>query len=295
MRPRIVLGALAFLLWSPSVQADGPRLEPLSEVTWVESDPRFGGYSGLHLSEDGSSFLVISDKGTWARGTLERTDGKIEAARMTAIGDLHEISGAPLGDGNFDAEGLAVDAEGRAYVSFEAFHRVRRYDDIDGPAIRVPSHPDFAKLQPNSGLEAIALNADGTLYAIPERSGVIDRPFPVYRLRDGKWDRSLKIRRDGAFLVSDATFGPDGRLYVLERDFGWLKGFASRVRRFDLGPDGFTNEVTLLETPFGALDNMEAISTWRDPDGRIRVTLLSDDNFFPLQRTLFAEYVLAGE
>ena len=26
-----------------------------------------------------------------------------------------------------------------------------------------------------------------------------------------------------------------------------------------------------------------------------RVTLVSDDNFFPLQRTMFAEYLLAGE
>ena len=40
---------------------------------------------------------------------------------------------------------------------------------------------------------------------------------------------------------------------------------------------------------------MEGISVWRDPHGRIRVTLISDDNFFPLQRTMFAEYLLVGE
>ncbi len=67
------------------------------------------------------------------------------------------------------------------------------------------------------------------------------------------------------------------------------------MRRFTLGPDGFGDEVTLLETPFGELDNMEGISIWRDGEGRIRVTLISDDNFFPLQQTMFAEYVLTGE
>ena len=53
--------------------------------------------------------------------------------------------------------------------------------------------------------------------------------------------------------------------------------------------------MTLLRTRFGELDNMESISTWRDAEGRIRVTLLSDDNFFPLQRTMFAEYILAED
>ena len=38
--------------------------------------------------------------------------------------------------------------------------------------------------------------------------------------------------------MTDADFGPDGQLYLLERDFGWLAGFATRVRRFTLGPDG---------------------------------------------------------
>ena len=69
---------------------------------------------------------------------------------------------------------------------------------------------------------------------------------------------------------------------------------ATRVRRFDVGPDGFTDEVTLLRTDFGALDNMEGLAAWRDPQGRIRVTLLSDDNFFVLQRTMFAEFILEG-
>jgi hypothetical protein len=214
---------------------------------------------------------------------------------MRAHGHLHAIDGAPLKDAELDAEGLALDARGRAYVSFEGFHRVRRYGDIDGSAFSVPSHPDFRRLQENSGLEALATDADGTLYAIPERSGALERPFPVYRLRAGRWDKALKLRRDGTFLPVDADFGPDGRLYLLERDFKWLGGFATRVRRFALGPEGFGDEVTLLETGFGELDNMEGISVWRDAEGRIRATLMSDDNFFPLQRTIFAEYLLAGE
>ncbi len=192
-----------------------------------------------------------------------------------------------------DAEGLDIDARGRAYVSFEGFHRIRRYDRLDGPAANVPSHRDFAGLQNNSALEALAIDEDGTLYVIPERSGAIDRPFPVYRLKGGKWDKTLRLRRDGDFLVVDADFGPDGRLYVLERSFRWLGGFATRIRRFSIGPEGLGDEITLLETRIGEMDNMEGMSVWRDEEGRTRVTLISDDNFFALQRTMFTEFVLA--
>jgi hypothetical protein len=287
---------LALLLaWSAlAARAGGPVLLPDARVTWRESTPGFGGYSGLAVSADGGSFLAISDKGTWARGRFERRDGRLHGAHLVAQGPLHGVLGAPLTGVDTDAEGLAVDAAGRAWVSFEGFHRVRRYDDIDGPAEQVPSHPDFPRLQFNSGLEALALDAAGTLYAIPERSGAWERPFPVYRFRDGRWDDGPSLRRDGTFLVVDADFGPDGDLYVLERDFRWLGGFATRVRRFGLGPDGFRDEVTLLGTGFGELDNMEGISVWQDDAGRIRVTLISDDNFFALQQTMFAEYVLAG-
>lgn len=276
-----------------TAQAEGPRLVHDSTVDWREPWETFGGFSGIRLSEDGTGFTTITDRAHWATGTLERRDGRIVGVRTTEHGRLRGVDGQRLRGEDVDSEGLALDAEGRAYISFEGFHRIRRYDRLRGAARAIPGHPDFPGLQHNSGLEALAIDADGTLYAIPERSGALDRPFPVYRLRDGAWDKRLRIRRDGSFLPVDADFGPDGRLYLLERDFTWI-GFATRVRSFAIGPDGIEDERTLLRTRFGELDNMEGMSVWRDPEGRTRVTLISDDNFFPLQRTIIAEYVLEG-
>lgn len=285
-------GVLALALAAGPAAAAGPILTFDAQVTWSDSDPQFGGFSGIEVLESGEALMAISDRGAWASAEMLRDGGRLTAVRTTGIGPLRAISGAGLGEREVDAEGLARDAEGNFYVSFEVFHRIRRYRDIGGHAEDVPPHPEFRTLQRNSALEALAIDADGALYAIPERSGAWERPFPVYRLANGRWDRDLELRRDGTFLVAGADFGPDGRLYLLERDFRWLGGFSSRIRSFHLGPSGFDDEVTLLETGFGAIDNMEGISVWRDPAGRTRVTLISDDNFFALQRTVVIEYLL---
>lgn len=292
---RAVLLALALAVGLAAAQATspGPRMELDNRIVWSSSEPGFGGFSAIEVLDDGAGFLAISDRGRWASGRFERAGGRIEGAELTGIGRLRGVNGKPLpGGSQSDAEGMAVDASGRVYVSFEGFHRIRRYDEIEGPAAEVPSHPDFRRLQQNSALEALAIDADGVLYTIPERSGKVDRPFPVYRLRNGVWDKELEIPRSGEFLVAGADFGPDGRLYVLERAFAWYSGFATRVRRYELGPHGFDAGLTLLESSFGSVDNYEGISVWRGDGGEIRVTLIADDNFFALQSTAIAEYIV---
>lgn len=89
-----------------------------------------------------------------------------------------------------------------------------------------------------------------------------------------------------------ADFGPDGRLYLLERDFRGIGGFASRLRRFDLTERGFDGETTLFQTPFSLHDNLEGLSIWRDAQGGLRATMISDDNFLFVQQTQIVEHRL---
>lgn len=138
----------------------------------------------------------------------------------------------------------------------------------------------------------MAIDRRGWLYAIPERSGVLTRPFPVYRYNGKKWDKKLNIPRKAPFLVVGADFGPDQKLYVFERNFKFPIGFATRIRRFTLTASGFQNEETLLETRLGLHDNLEGISVWKDKRNRIRITLVSDNNFKFFQRTELVEYVV---
>lgn len=252
--------------------------------------------SGLALSEDGTVLTSVSDKGGWARAQLDRDrEGRLKGVRTLASGRLKDAGGAALSGRNIDAEGLALAHDGTFFISFEAHHRVAAYADIAGPSRPLPVPREFTALQNNSGLEALFLGPAGRPHAIPERSGRLARPFPLYRLDEGtRWRLAGEVPRRPPHLVVGADFGPDGRLYVLERDFAGLRGFSTRIRRFRLSARGLDREEILLETPHGRHGNLEGIDVWRGADGRIRATAIADDNESIFQRTEIVEYVLEG-
>ena len=263
----------------------------LSSAVWTNSDPRFGGFSGLELSDDGKRLTTISDRGgVITTATLIRTDGHLTEISEPQFQRLLRPNGKPRSE-FLDAEELALAVDGTMSISVEGpHHRIfQAKRDTEFRFDRLPRHPDFAALQPNSSLEALAIGPDGALYTIPERSGRASRPFPVYRLRDGEWDIPFRIPRRGSFLMVGADIGPDERFYVLERHFTGI-GFQSRVRRFEM--DG-TGEETLLETANGTHDNLEGISVWRDAEDHLRMTMISDDNFRFFQQTQIVEYQIS--
>ena len=284
---RTALGLAAWLLAVPV--AGGTYL---GSYTWVPPFRDAGGYSALWLAPDGPGFVTLSDRGAWIRGTLARdTDGVVAGITVTARGTLAPEAGRrPRDKYGRDAESIAV-VGGAVYVAYEGRSRIMRFDDLDGVPVPLPVPSAFRTFDGNAGIEALAADADaeGRLYAIPEASGDLRRPFPVFRFADGAWTVPFTLPRRGGFLVSGADVGPDGRLYVLEREFA-LIGFRTRIRSLTLeGRD----ERTEFESALGQHDNLEGIDVWRDATGRLRVTMISDDNQRPrFQRTEFVDYLL---
>ncbi len=276
-----LLGALWFL---PTLAA--PALRHDASITMQMNDPRFGGFSSLEVAADGLSFMATSDKGSLLRGDILRENGRMVGVANLRLTDILDSKGAPLTSYHVDAEGLAVSERGEIYISFEANHRVMVQTGPEAVPEFVPKHPEFRSLINNSGLEALAIAPDGTLFAIPERSGEVTRPFPVYRFQNGDWDKRWSIPRIGDYLVTGADVFA-GHLYVLERKFSL--GFSSRVRRFEIG--AMAGEV-LLETRPGRYDNTEGIALWQPLGEPVRVVLISDDNFLFLQRSQLVELVL---
>lgn len=294
MRRRSVRAVILFLLLAGLQSSAGPLPAKgfLQDISFYGRGPLFGGLSALQMTPDGMNFVAQSDHGAYVSGVFERdASGRIVQVRTGAMMVLLGAGGKPLPDGMTDSEGLAIAPDGTAYVSFEGPARIQRYAQLGAAAEILPSPPAFARMPHNTSLESVALAKDGTLYTVPETSSAPDRPFPVYRFRRSVWDQPFSLPRRGRFLISDATFGPDGRFYVLERDFRGLAGFATRIRRFDLTRTGLTGEQTVLQTDLGTHDNLEGLVVWRDASG-LRATMISDNNFLPFFRSQIVEYCL---
>ncbi|MCU9848009.1 esterase-like activity of phytase family protein [Defluviimonas sp. WL0024] len=292
MRRRTRLGLTLALVSAQAVAAAAaPRAQLVGSYDWEVADAGFGGFSGLDISADGVLFIAVSDSGATVEGQFQRDpDGRVTAVSAGPVVKLLAPDGERLRSAKADSEGVALAPGGGFYLSFELFDRVAYYPGRRQPSERELRAEVFADLEYNSGLEALAIDAEGTLYTLPERSGAKGRPFPVFRYRNEAWDQPFAIRRDPGWLPVGADFGPDGRLYLLERDFWPALGFKSRVRRFTIADDRIAAEETVLETSAGVHDNLEGIAVWRDPAGATRLTMIADDNFLPVQRTEIADY-----
>lgn len=279
------------LLYAICLLAAGPataELTFLGSYHWTVEDPRFGGFSAIEVTNDGGRFTALSDRGFISTGRIDRKDGIIADVHLESFSGLVSADNTELGRADLDSEGLAIGVQGAVFASFEWKHGIRQ---LDGNVMgRLQRSPDFRKLQPNSSLEALAVDKEGIIYAMPERSGRQNWPFPVWRLKQGNWDVAFELPRRGPFLITGADIGPDGMLYVLERDFV-LVGFRTRIRRFALDGGG---EETLLETDIRTHDNLEGLSVWDDGIG-LRLTLISDDNYRSWQRTEIVEYRLTDK
>jgi len=280
---------LLLSLWFLPVQAaEVLRLDAIIRLQM--DDEKFGGFSSIEVSQNGGAFLATSDRGHLLRGDILRQGGRMTGVGNLVLTPILDTKGVPVDGFNLDAERLAVLESGEIYMSFEANHRIMVQDGAGALPEFVPKHPAFRTLINNSGLEALAVDSAGVIYAIPERSGEFGRPFPVYRLMAGAWNTDMEISREGKFLVVGADIF-EGQLYVLERALSGLFGFSSRIRRFDIANPTLEGEV-LLTTSAGRFDNLEGIALWRSMDGQLRVVLISDDNFKFYQRNQMLELVL---
>jgi len=81
-----------------------------------------------------------------------------------------------------------------------------------------------------------------------------------------------------------------GDLLILERKFSWLAGVGIRIRRIPLksaAPGALVDGPSIFEADLGEeVDNMEGIDAHVTAEGDTVLTMVSDDNFSMLQRTL---------
>jgi hypothetical protein len=281
-------------------------LEYRSGLVLTSSFPGFGGLSGIRLDAKGERFIALSDKGSWFTGRI------LYSGR--AMTGLDEVEAAPMlgpdgrpitARGWYDSESIALDGS-FVYVGLERVNQVLRFDFSKGFTRArgevVPMPPAVKKLPNNKGLEALVfvpkgLPLAGTLIAMSERG--LDRDGNLIAfLVGGPSPGQFSIRRTEDFDISDAVLLPSGDLLVLERKFSLLKGAGIRIRRIPLAtitPGALVDGPAIFNADLGEeIDNMEGIDAHVTAEGDTVLTMVSDDNFSLIQRTLLLQFTLVA-
>jgi hypothetical protein len=268
---------------------------------------QFGGFSGIRVGADGATFLAVSDIGRWWRGRIvyegKRPAGIVDAEMAPLLG----ADGKPLGARRwYDSESLAIDG-GTVYVGIERVDQIVRFDYgrsgllARGQPIAVP--PEFKKLPYNKSLECLEfvprpLPLAGTLIVVTER-GLDAQGNLLSFLIKGTSFGNFSVKRSDDFDVSDCALLPGGDLLILERRYSPWRGVAMRIRRLPMAsikPGALVDGETLIEADMGyQIDNMEGLSVHRAGDGSLVLTLVSDDNFSFIQRTILLQFTLMQE
>ena len=267
----------------------------------------FGGISSLRVGADGQRFVAVTDKSQWLRGRIVYRGTTPIAIADAEMAPMLGPDGRPLrARGWYDTEALADDGD-TLYVGIERAHRIVRFnfgkDGLLARGVPVPVPPAFRTLPHNASLECLVMAPKagplgGTLIAVSERG--LDAHGNIQGFLVGGATRgTFSWKRSDDFDVSDCAVTPGGKLLVLERRFSWTSGIAMRIRSVPLTaikPNATVDGAEVVTADMGyQIDNMEGLSVHRAPDGALVLTLISDDNFSPLQRTVLLQFTLVGE
>jgi len=276
-------------------------LEYRGGVALSSTAPSFGGISGMVVSSDGAGILAITDNGMWLAGQIDSEgDRPTGLSSMTASPMLGD-DGRPLDKtGRRDVESLARTADGYV-VGIERVQEIWAYRGVDPRMAKgrmLVSGDALAKLENNSGIEALMAGPFGII-AVAEHSPDDSKILPGFifaPLAKPQPSGSFVIERIDEFDATDMALADDGMVYLLERRFDLLRGVAMRIRRFPLAEivpgASIKGEVLIEANRLASIDNMEALAIHRNPAGEMILTLMSDDNFSALQRTILLRFAV---
>jgi len=287
-------------------------------------DKRFGGLSGLDILDNGN-LLAVSDVGNFVWIDLAADGITPVGARLSNMRDAGGAPLKNAADSDAEGlainGGLAIvsfefNHRILAFDLGKCGAAARGTPIAFGPyGLALPQAMADASIpfDDNSGVEALGITSDWYLFSGSEaKPGALS--LMSARPIEEEPDFSLRVGVDAPDFVGldilPATYqGGDVRAFMLYRSFSPLAGAAISIietdyrRHLDKGGffRSFEGEIDershnwFVETgwrefakldEYVTIDNFEGIAAKQMPDGRVRLYIISDDNFSDSQRTL---------
>jgi hypothetical protein len=278
-------------------------------LTWrggielTSSNEKFGGLSGLIMSDECTSLRAVSDAGRWLTANVTYSGDVLSGLTSSSIAPILDDQGKPPPSKRWgDAEAIAAGPNGKTIVGFESRTRVGAYD-LTGKGMTAKFQnlnppKDIVRGQRNGELESVGYFTNGALkgYYIAIAESNLDTQGDTKAWAwNGKRNFAFSIKQIENYNITDLAMLPNGDILLLQRSYGplTLPGMAmSRFPASDISKGKTVRPETLLETkvPFYAIDNMEGLAVC-ERNGELRVNILSDNNFkTDVQRTLLLQF-----
>jgi hypothetical protein len=282
-------------------------VEYLGGLELKSSHRKFGGFSAIRVAPDGEHFISLTDRGWWLTGRIVHEAGRPAGIAEATMAPMLGPDGRTLAArGWYDTESLA-ERDGWLYVGIERVNRIVRFDfarqGLLARAEVVSAPPAISHLPSNKGLEGLTFaprnsKLAGALIGFSERGLDANGNLKAF-LIGGAAPGQFSVKRRDDFDVSDSATLPSGDVLLLERRFSWWTGLAMRLRRIaisGIAPDALADGTDLLFADLTyQIDNMEGLSVHPASNGDTILTLISDDNFSILQRTVLLQFKLVYE
>lgn len=279
-----------------------PERRDLGQLTYLggfaitHADERFGGLSALHLNEDGSRILAVSDRAYWISGNLSWTsEGAPATLSALSISPILSRAGTPLEGEAADSEAIAA-LDGHVFaVSFERDHRINLYElgaewsRMEAPGLALQAPPGATRFENNGGMEGLTRLEDGRLLAGVEDTHEGERR--LFILEEGEWSET-RLRAEPRFGLT-ALAAHQGYVYALERF--WQREIGNRIRIIRFQASALDTSARIEPELLGLLeagmsvDNFEAMDLI-EREGRTVLLIGSDDNYSENQRTLLMAF-----
>ena len=284
------------------------KLKYLGGLELESPNELFGAVSGIVSLENGRRIIAVSDTGYWFSWLLDsNTENIPEKVSDAVFAPIVSTDGHPFQHKwQGDAESVTyrqLNNKSEFLVSFEGNNRISTW-----PAPITKSAVSSAKifeselfpkaLQKNRGIEAIAVappksKNSGAIVALSEQ-GFSESDDMIGWLIGGPNPGKFTVKRKHNFDITDAAFLPDGDLLILERRFNLISGISMRIRQIaanTIRPSAVLDGIELIEANWGyQIDNMEALDIHCSNDGKVILTLMSDNNQSPVQRTILLRF-----